>query len=1133
MSNARPREASPNDALPFGEFLTALRARGVPVGVKEYESVARLLRAWSGIEREPLRDALAALLARDQKEVETIRHAFDEWFPAEPAEVRVRSRRPVVIAVAVLLLVATAAIGEVWYRRVAWPTKAPRLATPVQAVPQDDPLKDVAAEAAPLPPPPALPPPPRADDRVVPLLLAAGLALLLALVAAELRTRRRRRDWKESYLEETLESGTGPTRYTPVVSHEQPLVPEAWMDEVASILGRGPDDSPGTHLDVNESLRLTLRHGMRPHLAFEPPPRNAFLLLLEDVHWAMRPWRRKIDAFVAGLGRHRVDHERWYFDGDPALVWRNADEQPVPLAQLFATRGAASLLIVSTGEAARAVEENPTVQDTLRRWTFRSWLNPVANPAYWGKELDRLPVRVWPFTRDGLRGIAWDLARMPQVANEDVGDTARDVTADDVERMKRLIALVPRPTAALADELRRRYASDIPEEVVLFLIAEGAFRGEQYQLPAEELARLLATLRADAPSRELQIRKYLLEVLRDSEPERGSIAHLRWQLDVAMQRLHVARSGETETAPAIGALTELAAGPLRHEVQGAVAQMPEGGAVTVLQRRVRRAGEKLPATIASDAGRPPRFAFPGVVGLIVVAALTFLAWTQFAFYFGDKRGAEIPHVYDAYELRMLAPQRGGDAAILEVLPRRLGAPYVFELWRDQRSIASSVTEGLVFSLNVPQDQAGGFFQVRARLPQGNLAVSDAVWVPPATIEQRVIAIIADVLNVDSRTIPPEADLRRDLSADSRTLDEIAKKIEQQFGQTIPLSTLRNVLVKDIIRLLRERNREFVRVYVDVWLGDQRTVATVVLRHERGQVFSVANMGEMIAVPPGFYTAEISIPGQPLTRQAVVIPSEYEYGLVLRIDPPATGTVVIKVPLRNVAPRDVVIELPSGKRTRWDGKPLQLQPGTVRVIVKTDYFDDTVTGQIVGGSTTELLVKPAAVSGVVLIETGDPGSQVTVAGKYRSLTRDPKVGRGIWKLVAAEGTYSITVTHAGLQRRDVVKVTNGVTTRHNLAVPETPQPRERLKFWYYQSDTKVMHQITGNGVQWTDEFDGQQAVLTRKGRTTVEGANGIILVNSSGLEMFVPDEGAGESLYIRDIKGSWRFWATIEQPASAF
>ena len=39
-----------------------------------------------------------------------------------------------------------------------------------------------------------------------------------------------------------------------------------------------------------ESLRLTLREGMRPHLVFEPPPRNMPVIVLQDVSWQMRPW---------------------------------------------------------------------------------------------------------------------------------------------------------------------------------------------------------------------------------------------------------------------------------------------------------------------------------------------------------------------------------------------------------------------------------------------------------------------------------------------------------------------------------------------------------------------------------------------------------------------------------------------------------------------------------------------------------------------------------------------------------------------------------------------------------------------------------------------------------------------------
>ena len=166
--------------------------------------------------------------------------------------------------------------------------------------------------------------------------------------------------------------------------------------------------------------------------------------------------------------------------------------------------------------------------------------------------------------------MAWDLAHTSLAVPNDLADAPRPVSEDDIERMKRLIALVPSPTLALADELRRRYAPDIPEEVVLFLAAEGTFRGERYSLPQEEAVRFLAAERTDAPSRERRIRHFLLEVLRDSEPAAGSVAHLRWQLDLAMQQMQVSAIGDGSYAEPLTLLGTLAEGPLRAEVTAAV-----------------------------------------------------------------------------------------------------------------------------------------------------------------------------------------------------------------------------------------------------------------------------------------------------------------------------------------------------------------------------------------------------------------------------------------------------------------------------------------------------------------------------------------------------------------------------------
>src|SRR5690606_36419165 len=76
---------SPMSALPFSDFLELLRARGMGVGLHEHLAVGRLLEHWDSTNRADLRDALAALVARHEGEVETIRGLFDECYPPDDA----------------------------------------------------------------------------------------------------------------------------------------------------------------------------------------------------------------------------------------------------------------------------------------------------------------------------------------------------------------------------------------------------------------------------------------------------------------------------------------------------------------------------------------------------------------------------------------------------------------------------------------------------------------------------------------------------------------------------------------------------------------------------------------------------------------------------------------------------------------------------------------------------------------------------------------------------------------------------------------------------------------------------------------------------------------------------------------
>ena len=67
------------------------------------------------------------------------------------------------------------------------------------------------------------------------------------------------------------------------------------------------------------------------------------------------------------------------------------------------------------------------------------------------------------------------------------------------------------------------------------------------------------------------------------------------------------------------------------------------------------------------------------------------------------------------------------------------------------------------------------------------------------MEERIIAIIAEILNVDSSVITPESNFREDLGADSLDVLDILLNIENEFNIMLPTDDINSVkTVKDLL-----------------------------------------------------------------------------------------------------------------------------------------------------------------------------------------------------------------------------------------------------------------------------------------------------------------------------------------------
>ena len=743
-------------SLPFSGLLDALRAKGLRLGVRDYLAFAALWTRLEAASVAELRTAAGALLGRSPDEVRLVVETFDELYgarsepppppPPPPESTWERLRRRLWSATALWLLIFTlvvlAGLG-VWLSSLLTP---PLPTPPIPARSLPEPYRPPRPEetltiVTPPPPSPRLPDPPRASNRglLLSALTVSGLAVLLALQRPRARAadrRHRERAWRQARA-----ALSGPTAFT-----QAPLAPPVWFDrrdleDAATLLGRAfTTGQASARLDVSRSIRLTIDGGGLTRFAFEASTASGALLLLEDIGPEMDSWRAKTAAFLQALTRQGVRLDRWVFDGTPALVARETAGERISLDQLAHRGFSNGVLIISSGSGLGAETPTPGVQwrDALTAWTRRSWLNPVVTRATWRPELASVPVNVWPFTGHGVLDAAADLAVDPEGRRGRRGhsDAAATVLADDVERLKRLIAIAGHPNLELVEVLRQRFIPDTPDDTVLYVLREAEHGSpREVRLAKADVRRLVTAERRENPERERAVRQYVADLLAAQPPPAGSLAALRWQLALAAQRLGLAQLGVGDAAAPTTDLQALTLSPIWDEVGDAIAGLDTPGAEGI-GRRTRRGEIGAPAALprgttgsakASTWLRPRPFelAAAGLVTALVTGGLQ----TAGAF-----TGPAIEHVADAYRLEYSPPVEDPSGGGVLVAARNPGAPTEapaqVQLFRDGEAFGqpfAAPANGVAEQPIAPGD-SGHHFQLRAALPAGNLALSQSVWV---------------------------------------------------------------------------------------------------------------------------------------------------------------------------------------------------------------------------------------------------------------------------------------------------------------------------------------------------------------------------------------------------------------------
>jgi hypothetical protein len=726
--------------LPFDGFLDLLRQKGYAVGLPQHFALGRLLARWDRTDAGAFGDALAALVGRSHEEVAAIRRLYDEVY-GEPEPLPPPPPPPPVLPWW-REHVRTLAIGALAVVVVATLTSRILIPEPVEPTPPSLPVPPV--DDRPLPPPPGPDEPGRVAEQAPPTppdlpeppsIVAARLLMLIGGAGfaaglgwawwAKLRAVTRR--WLRSAWSGALGALPGPYQLTLRVPDAASRLGRTDVEDAAVLLGRiFSADARTRELDVLRSLRLTVSRGMAPHLVFRRARRAHAILVLQDVGFDMQPWGAKVDALLSDLRRQGIAFERWFFDGDIRRLSQKPHGAWVWMDTVVARRSEAPLLVLSTGGGLAALEESSSAWwRPLERFVRGVWVTPVADSRLWPAAFGHLPMNVWPMTRAGLTHAAHELAGI-EVA-EPVRLQALEevrVTRDDVERVKRLASLLPHPTIEMLESLRQQVAPDVSDAVLAHIARDAGIEGHSLlRMPADEVARRAAAVRAETPRLEAAARRQILSVLDDSRPPEGSAAFLRWQMAVAMQQVSLAELRQEPADEALATLRRLGEGPLWEEVRETARMVPgsPGTALTDLGRTESPPPD--PGDLARWERRP--MSLPGVREL-VLASLVALAVPAVARLSGRLPSELLPHVPDAYELSQPDP----DVLALTVRQSDPSQPATVRLFRDGAALDDPVAIAPGGSVTIPiEDGAGHYYQVRTPLSGGNLALSDPLWVP--------------------------------------------------------------------------------------------------------------------------------------------------------------------------------------------------------------------------------------------------------------------------------------------------------------------------------------------------------------------------------------------------------------------
>lgn len=692
--------------LPLSDLLSVLRERGLPIGVHEHLTVGRLLERWQSVDSAGLRAALAAVLARNSAEVRLVRETFDELYgprqksvrPPPPAHLRRPPRRRWGRMAGLIL--AFSLIANSLAKEKLTQVVVPQTVT-AKPAPKNEP-PDLIGKTGPQEEPPISETFEQVNWKSA-LEVAAGLALLILLWLNGTRLQREacglaRRLWCRE-----LDSLPRPYAYELTLGRLAPAFPAAVLDLAARLLGRAPAAARPDDLNIDRSLERTLHAGLAPQIVFQERSSPLELLVLQDISGEMRPWRRPVNALLAGLSARGVRLDIWHYHADASIVFRSPGRHAVSLERLASLRVGSPLLVISTGEGLPTGREGRLASwiANLNAWQSRAWLHPVTDASYWRPQLRQVATKVWPLTPGGVIAAAHHLAAVkasPRTQYSVFPD--RPVVPLDVDRMRWLLSLAPRRDPDLIELLRQKFFPRMPPAALLETLEAAPLPDQLGSLPQP-----------------VEIHTFLADLLAATPPESGSAAHERWLLDRALQEVHI----PSRRDEGLDRLQTLASGPLVGEVETAAGRL-SGKRLQKLRKAIYKRAVEDGLAAATLKGRRRRLRWPDRFELSAAFLCALLFVWGFSRWLVDPQAVELIRLYNLEVIN----QDGRGPVVLRVT-RRPRAPVIADLYRQNQKLKSLVLQG---DFTIERASRGNWYYLWAwtGADHHRLAASNSVWV---------------------------------------------------------------------------------------------------------------------------------------------------------------------------------------------------------------------------------------------------------------------------------------------------------------------------------------------------------------------------------------------------------------------